>query len=516
MRLLVANRAEVAVRIMRTAADLDIETVAVFSEDDRDALHTRVAAAKVALPGRGPAAYLDGARVIDAAHALHCDAIHPGYGLLSEDAAFAAAVEKAGLCFVGPRSSTLAEWGDKHRALARAESLQVPVLPRTGLLDDVAPAAGLMAEFGSVVLKAVAGGGGRGLRIVEDVAELATALIACREEARRSFASDAVYAERYLRPARHIEVQVLGDGATVRSLGTRDCSLQRRRQKVVEVAPAILPAPVLHSMESAAVRMAEQEGFLGLGTFEFLVSPSHDLYFIECNPRLQVEHTVTEAVTGLDLVALQLYIAQGATLEQLGLSTPPSARGWAMQLRIYAESYDEQGRIQPAGGELREFSEPSGPGVRVDSAVVLGQSINPRFDSLLAKLIVHAPDASSGLRRARRALREFHIDGLATNQGYLNALLARPEIEDWTVFTDLIDGLPLVASKRTDQRAAHAAVPDERGTLQAPLRAEVVAVGAVSGQAVEAGAELVVLEAMKMHHVVAAPTALTVDEVLVS
>ncbi|MEO1335597.1 MAG: biotin carboxylase N-terminal domain-containing protein, partial [Myxococcota bacterium] len=243
-RLLVANRAEVAVRIMRTATDLGIETVAVFSEDDRDAPHTQVADHKASLLGQGPAAYLDGPRIVQTARALDCDAVHPGYGLLSEDAAFAEAVESAGLRFVGPRPATLAAWGDKHQALTQAEALDVPILPRTGLLETAEPVADFMREHGAVVLKAVAGGGGRGLRVVDAPEALTSALQACREEARRAFGADEVYAERYLRPARHIEVQILGDGTSVVSLGTRDCSLQRRRQKVIELAPAELPDSV--------------------------------------------------------------------------------------------------------------------------------------------------------------------------------------------------------------------------------------------------------------------------------
>ncbi|HQC99306.1 MAG TPA: biotin carboxylase N-terminal domain-containing protein, partial [Aquabacterium sp.] len=371
-KLLIANRGEVAVRIARAAQDLGIATVAVFSRDDAGALHTQLADTAVALDATGPAAYLDIASLIAAARAQGCDAVHPGYGFLSERADFAQACADAGLVFIGPTPAQLALFGDKASARALAAEHGVPLLPGTGTatLDDVTaffaeqrarnPACGLM-------LKAVAGGGGRGMRAVTDPAALPEAYARCSAEALAAFGVGAVYAERLIPRARHLEVQVLGDGRQVMALGERECTLQRRFQKLVEIAPSpgLNPA-IRQQLIDAALRLAQASSYRGLGTFEFLVdndSPDLPLVFIEANPRLQVEHTVTEAVTGVDLVAAQIAVAAGQTLAQLGLDPahPPAAHGVAIQWRINAETLDDAGQARPSSGRLSRCDLAQGP-----------------------------------------------------------------------------------------------------------------------------------------------------------
>ncbi len=500
-RVLVANRGEIALRIIRTARDLGIETVAVFSADDRRHPHVAAADRVVSLPGEGPSAYLDGARIVDVAGTEGCDAVHPGYGLLSERAAFAKLCEQAGLRFVGPSSATLEALADKRQALGLAEAIGVPVLERTEILTDVADAEAFMRQVRQpIMLKATSGGGGRGLRVVEGMDQLPAAFRACRSEAERAFGEGGLYAERLLLDARHVEVQIVADGVHARHLGERDCSLQRRRQKIVEVAPAPnLPEPVKQGLFEAAETLARDTHYRGLGTFEFLVAGDGSWFFIECNPRLQVEHTITEEITGLDLVAIQLRLAGGENLEQVGLRETPAPRGLAIQLRLYAESVDEGGRVGPAEGIVQRFSPATGPGVRVDAAVVVGAPINPRFDPLLGKVIVRVPqpDLSAGLRRAARALDEFQIDGVDTNLRDLRALVDEPNVRAWRVSTGFIDA-------RQSSRAPITAGPST-GEVTAPLRAEVVAVLVKPGDTVPAGTELVILEALKMHHAVTAP-----------
>ena len=434
-KLLIANRGEIAVRIARTAAEMEIGTVAVYSQDDAASLHTRVTDEAHPLKGSGPAAYLDIDQIVQAATALGCEAVHPGYGFLSENAAFARACQAAGLTFVGPSPETLELFGDKGRARALAAQCGAPVLPGT----DGATSLEAAREFldglgpgGMVMVKAVSGGGGRGMRPAGTQDQLTEAFERCASEAATAFGDGALYVEEFLPRARHVEVQIAGDGQVVSHLWDRECSLQRQRQKVIEVAPAgALPLEVRERLFEAAIALGRAARYRGLGTVEFLVAGER-MVFIEANARLQVEHTVTEAVTGLDLVRLQFELARGRTLADLGLTQAevPRPRGMAVQARVNLETMAADGSARPAGGVLSAFEPPSGPGVRVDGFGYAGYRTSARFDSLLAKLIVHAGAGGlpAALAKARRALSEFRIDGAATNIAFLQGLLAHPDV----------------------------------------------------------------------------------------
>ncbi|PRY48522.1 biotin-dependent enzyme [Geodermatophilus tzadiensis] len=505
-RLLVANRGDVAVRVLRTAAALGLATVAVAPEDDAGALHVRRADAWVRLPGAGPAAYLDVAAVVGAAREAGADALHPGWGFLAESPDLARACADAGITFVGPDPGALALFGDKTAARARAAALDLPVLAATEGDPDLATATRFLAGLGegaAVMVKARAGGGGRGVRPVRDPAELAGALERCRSEARAAFGDGAVYVERLLPGARHVEVQVAGDGAAVVALGDRDCSLQRRRQKLVEVAPAPgLDDALRTRLAGYATALCGSASYRGLATVEFLVR-GEEVAFLEVNPRLQVEHTVTEEVTGLDLVEVALRLAGGATLAELELRTPPPARGVAVQARVNAETLLPDGSVQPAAGVLERFVPPTGRGVRVDTAAEPGGEVSPRYDPLLAKVVVHDRDLPRALAGTARALAELDVAGVATNRDLLTTLLALPEPAAGQATTDLVDAR--LADLVPDRPALAPAVVDGVLPVTAPLSGAVVEVLAAEGDAVAAGATLVVLEAMKMEHVVTAP-----------
>ena len=366
-KLLIANRGEIAVRIARTAAEMGISTVAVFSQDDAASLHTRKTDEAHGLTGSGPAAYLDIAQMVETARAYGCDAVHPGYGFLSENAAFARACAEAGITFVGPTSETLELFGDKGRARALAQQCKVPVLPGTDgatTLDEARAFLKSLGKGGAVMVKAVAGGGGRGMRPASSLKELEQAFERCASEAKAAFGDDALYVEQFLSRARHIEVQIVGDGQSVSHLWDRECSLQRQRQKVVEIAPAdTVPEALRAQLFSAAISLGEAAAYRSLGTVEFLVDSSlgadhpDRFVFIEGNARLQVEHTVTEEVTGLDLVRLQLQIAAGRTLAELSLTQDrvPAPRGHAVQVRVNLETMAPDGSAKPAGGTLSVF-----------------------------------------------------------------------------------------------------------------------------------------------------------------
>jgi acetyl/propionyl-CoA carboxylase alpha subunit len=452
-RLLIANRGEVAIRIARAAAGLGLPSVAIYSEDDARSLHTRRADNARPLRGRGPAAYLDAAQIIAAAKDAGCDAIHPGYGFLSEDPAFAQRCAEAGLTFVGPRPEILGLFGDKARARMLAERLGVPVLPGSetaASLDHARAFLASLGDDGAMMIKAVAGGGGRGMRVVRAGEDVAEAYARCQSEAQSAFGQPAVYVEQLLARARHIEVQLLGDGTgAVTHLWERDCTLQRRHQKLVEIAPAPgLPPAVRNGIIAAAVRLAAEARLDSLCTFEFLLdtpAPGGDArwYFIEANPRLQVEHTITEEITGVDLVRAQLQFAAGHTLadlalEQRDISQP---RGCAIQLRINMETMAHAGTVRPSGGTLAAFEPPSGPGVRVDTFAYAGYTISPAFDSLLAKLIVHAPsgDIAAAAAHAYRALCEFRVEGVETNIPLLQNLIVHPDVASSAVHTRFVE-----------------------------------------------------------------------------
>lgn len=529
-KVLVANRGEVALRIVRALHDLGIASVAVYADDDAASPHVQAASAAVALGATGPAAYLDGARLIAIAQAQGCDAVHPGYGFLSERADFARACAEAGLRFIGPTPAQLALFGDKAQARALAQQQGVPLMPGTQTAVSLEEAQAFFAQHAhaGIVIKAIGGGGGRGMRAVASADDLPAAYARCRSEAQAAFGVDGVYVERLMGNARHIEVQVLGDGREVIALGERECTLQRRFQKVVEIAPSpSLPAPLRERITAAALDMARAVDYQGLGTFEFLVDlASADLpfVFIECNPRLQVEHTITEEVTGVDLVQAQIALAAGRRLRDIGLdpAAPPTVLGFAVQWRINAETLDAQGNATPGSGTLSRFDLPAGPGVRVDTHGAAGATPSPHYDTLLAKLIVHtrSPRFADALRRSQRALAECRIEGVATNLALLQALAARPEMESQQVHTRWLESvLPylLDASKNiaasaypssaSGQKDSNFSMPAPERAVLAPMPARLVQLSVAEGDVVAAGAELAVLEAMKMEHVLLAPHA---------
>lgn len=481
--ILIANRGEIALRVAHAAADLGLASTPVHAAE--------------------PAAYLDVPGLIGRARAAGCDAVHPGYGFLSERADFAEACAAAGLVFIGPTPAQLAGLGDKVMARALALECGVPVLPGTvGAVGAAEAADFLAAQRGApIVLKAVAGGGGRGMRVVHDAESLPQAWRHCVAEAAGAFGRAEVYAERWLERPRHVEVQVLGDGHDIVVLGDRDCSLQRQHQKLVELAPAPrLPGTLRTRLHAAALAMARAIGCQSLVTFEFLLGDvEQGFVFIEANPRLQVEHTVTEAVTGLDLVQLQIRVAQGERLAKLGLLRSPRPRGAAVQWRLNAEGLNAQGQALPAEGTVRRWAPPGGAGVRVDSALAPGQVVGGGFDSLLAKIVVSAPadDMGALLRRSRRALAGCALEGVENNLPLLRALAESPLLQAWNVHTGLVQQLAAALPA--------AAVPDSRHELRAPMAGRVVALEVPAGTAVPAGATLALVEAMKMQHALAAP-----------
>ncbi|MEV4603229.1 acetyl-CoA carboxylase biotin carboxylase subunit [Amycolatopsis sp. NPDC049253] len=444
-KLLIANRGEIAVRILRTAHALDLATVVVCSEADRDSLAARTAGEAVVV-GPPPArdSYLNSAAVVQAAVDTGADAVHPGFGFLSENAEFAQLVLDAGLTWVGPAPSAIRLMGDKVAAREAARRAGVPVLAGSdGPLDVTADPLAVAREVGfPLVLKASAGGGGRGIRLVTDPADFLGALDLTRSEARASFGDDTMYLERFVERARHVEVQVLGDGSRVIHLGDRDCTMQRRSQKVLEEAPAPdLPDEVRERIRSSSVDLAKACSYSGVGTVEFLYDPvRQEAAFIEMNTRLQVEHPVTELVTGVDLVEQQLRIARG---EELGLAQADvTFTGHAFESRINAEDPDRG--FLPSPGTISALTWPSGPGVRVDSGVAAGDAVAPYYDSMIAKLIVHGPDRTAAIARMTEALRGVEITGIATTVGLQLDLFARPElaaVEHHTKFIETTPGL---------------------------------------------------------------------------
>jgi acetyl-CoA carboxylase biotin carboxylase subunit len=414
-RVLVANRGEIAVRVIRALHELGCEAVAVYSTADRDALHVKLADRAVCI-GPPPAAesYLRIPNVVAAAETTGCEAVHPGYGFLAENPAFAAACEDNNLVFVGPGPAVMEQMGDKISAKRAMDAAGVPTVPGTGeagSLSDVREAA---AEIGyPVLLKASAGGGGKGMRLVVTPDELAAAFQTAANEAEAAFGDATLYLEKALVPARHVEIQVLCDAhGNVLTLGERECSIQRRHQKLIEESPSAALVPeTREEMEAAAERACSAVGYLNAGTFEFLLGPDGAFYFIELNARLQVEHPVTELCTGLDLVQEQLRIAAG---DPLSLTGRAPRRGHAIELRINAE--DPARDFMPAPGTITRFRPPLGPGVRLDTGIVEGTSVTPHYDSLLAKLVVWAEDRPRAIARALRALDELELEGVPTTQ----------------------------------------------------------------------------------------------------
>ncbi len=414
-KLLVANRGEIAVRIIRAAKELDLRTVAVFSEADKDSLAVRYADEAVCIgPPPASKSYLNVEAIIAAAHQTGAGAIHPGYGFLSENARFAEAVAAAGLAFVGPTPETIRTMGDKAAARATARAAGVPiVLGSDGEVADLDQALAAARRIGfPVMLKASAGGGGRGIRVAVDEAAFEQHFHTAQAEAAAAFGSGMLYLERFLNHARHLEVQVLGDGNRVVHCFERECSLQRRRQKVWEEAPSpAIDDATREALCTSAVRLAERVGYRGAGTLEYLYDDdTGEFFFIEMNTRIQVEHPVTEMITGIDLVRSTILIAQGQPLELAQADV--MMRGAAIEVRINAEDPDKN--FRPSPGRVGTLTLPAGPGVRVDTMLYPGAVVPPYYDSLLAKIVVHAETRELALARLRRALDEFEIDGLVT------------------------------------------------------------------------------------------------------
>ncbi len=525
-KLLIANRGEIAIRVARAAAELGIRSVAVYSQDDAASLHRDLADEAHPLAASGPAAYLDGPALVEAALAAGCDAVHPGYGFLSESAAFARLCIEGGLTFVGPDPETLELFGDKARARALAQELGLPLAQGVeggATLADIRAFQASLRPGQALMIKAVAGGGGRGIRRVEPSEDPAAAFEACTREAQAAFGDGRLYAEQLILHARHIEVQVAGDGDEAVAIHDRECSIQRRRQKLIEVAPAPNLTPtVREGMREAALRLATAARCRGLVTVEFLLEPDGRFVFMEANPRLQVEHTVTEAVTGLDLVQAQLRLAGGARLADLSLEGA-AARGYAIQLRVNLETMAADGAISSdAGGTLTRYEAPSGPGVRVDGYGYAGYATSPAFDSLIAKLIVSSAqdDLATCAAKADRAAAEFRIEGVATNLALLRAVLERPEFADGRADTGFLEAelaalvaraqaLAPLALTAVPQRAPAPAevLPEGAVAVTAPVRGVLIGFDAVAGEIVRAGQAVAVLEAMKMQHVVTAPAA---------
>ena len=568
-KLLIANRGEIAIRITEAAAELGLTTAAVFSEDDAKSLHVIRADEAHQLRGAGAAAYLDGEQIIAVAQEAECDAVHPGYGFLSENAAFARHCAAAGITFVGPRPELLELFGDKVRSREVARQCEVPVLAGSTGPTSLAEAQAFLQSGpagAAIVIKAVAGGGGRGMRVVRRLEDVEEAYNRCQSEARAAFGNGAVYVERFMPTARHIEVQILGDrSGNIMHLWERECTVQRRHQKLVEMAPSpSITVETRDQLVSAALRMAQSVRYESLGTFEFLVNTTNSkeatLAFIEANPRLQVEHTVTEEVSGVDLVQAQLQLAAGQSLAELGLDTLSHGkpRGFAIELRINAESMADDASVRPANGALNVFEVPAGPGLRVDSYAYAGYSTNPRFDPLLAKLIAHSPSPHfvEAVNKAYRALCKFRIEGVTTNLGFLQALLQHPDFRANRLHTGFIE--ENIAELAASARSAHRRLYFERASqsrtvgakidasdplaildlgksaapqgeqpmhdqvvqplpaydlegpegaiaLRAPMQGTIVSIDANEGAVIAQGQQLIVMEAMKMEHVLTAP-----------
>ena len=569
-RLLIANRGEIAIRIARTAADLGIAGIMIYSQDDAECLHVRAGEEALPLSGSGPPAYLDGPQILRLALETGCDAIHPGYGFLSENSAFARLCNNAGVVFVGPSPEALTLFGDKVQARALAKRIGAPVLPGSigvATLEDAERFFSGLGEGRAVMLKAVAGGGGRGMREVHALADMAGAFERCRSEAQQAFGNGELYVEQLFARARHVEVQILGDGTEVAHLWDRECSAQRQRQKLIETAPAFgLTADMRAKLLQLSVALGRAVNYRGLATIEFLVDQDAGgalpFAFIEANPRLQVEHTVTEAITGLDLVRIQLQLAAGGTLAKMGLRqfAIPPPRGVAIQARVNLEAMTADGTARPTGGTLLLYEPASGPGIRIDGCGYAGYRTSSKFDSLLAKVIVHSADdgLAAAARKAGRALSEFRIAGVGTNIPFLRALLRTPAFAAGEVHTRFIEEhagslcaqaaelAPAETPKRragaklesTDplavlehgknhaqasaatpaphEHAADIAGPEGTRSVPAPLQGTVINIAVAVGDAVREGDPILIMESMKMEHVIGSPVSGVIRAINVS
>jgi acetyl-CoA/propionyl-CoA carboxylase, biotin carboxylase, biotin carboxyl carrier protein len=564
-KVLVANRGEIAVRIFRTLRELGIGSVAVYSDADRAARHVAVADEAHALGGLTAAeSYLVVEKLVDAACRSGADAVHPGYGFLAENARFAQAVEDAGLVWIGPPAAAIELMGSKTRARQAMRDAGVPIIP--GTTDPVGSAeevARLGEEIGyPLLIKAAAGGGGKGMKVVRGPEEAAQAFESARREGRSYFADESVYVERYLEDPRHVEVQVLADAhGNVVHLGERDCTIQRRHQKLVEETPSPAVTPELRErIGSIAVDAARAADYRSAGTIEGLLAPNGDYYFMEMNTRIQVEHTVTEEVTGLDLIREQVRVAAG---EPLSIRQEDvELRGHAIECRINAE--DPSNGFLPSPGRITAYREPAGPGVRVDSGVAAGSEISPLYDPMIAKLIVRDADREAARRRMLRALAEFEIGGVESLVGFHRALLEHPCFVAGETCHGLVESDELAArarelsngavpattaydgatgerstiaevdgrrvevkvivrepgyralARRRRERAASAAGAGGTGAVVSPMQGTVLDVKVQDGDSVAAGDVLCIVEAMKMENEVTAHTGGVVGDLAIA
>ena len=541
--ILIANRGEISIRIARACSDLGLESVAVYTTDDAASLHVQRSDRTAALSGVGAAGYLDVQAIIDAALSSNCQAIHPGYGFLSESEALATACAKAGLTFVGPSPEVLALFGDKVSArIAAAEcGIQTPAGTTGAMtLEQLHAYFKTLKAGGGMMIKASAGGGGRGMRVVKNAHEIDEAYARCRAEAQTSFGRADLYAEELINNARHIEIQILGDGTgCVTAFGERECSLQRSHQKLVEIAPSPSLSEALRAnIADAALKLAAHVKYRGLGTFEFLVErdATERFVFIEANPRLQVEHTITEAIYDVDLVQAQIRVCLGATLADLRLTQDHvhGPRGCAVQMRLNMETMQAGGGALPSGGTITGYAMPGGPDVRVDGFGYVSYRTSSNYDSLLAKIIVHSPsmDYTRLLRKARRALDETVVSGIQTNRDFLIAMMAHADVAANDVSTRWIDE-NISELLRTAQSSANASAPPALETsgpavalsesvpegwvaVRAPMQGSVALIDVKLHDGVRAGQQLLILEAMKMQHVVLAASDGFVREILVA
>jgi acetyl-CoA carboxylase, biotin carboxylase subunit len=456
-KILIANRGEIATRIIWACKELGISTVAVYSEADRDSLHVRFADEAICIgPPPSVKSYLNIPSIISAAEIANVDAIHPGYGFLAENAYFAEVCEACNINFIGPRPDSIKLMGDKAQARAAMKAAGMPITPGyDGIIEDEEEAARIAAKIGyPVIIKASAGGGGRGMRIVRNQDELITALPAAQQEAQHAFNNPAVYIEKYIEVARHIEIQVLGDAfGNVIHLGERECSIQRRHQKLIEESPSPVLTPALRKeMGEAAVKACKEIGYISAGTMEFLLDENMNYYFMEMNTRIQVEHPVTEMVTNTDLVREQILIADGQRIEfEQGEIV---FNGHAIECRINAESPTT---YAPSPGLITTLNLPGGPGVRVDTAAYPGWVVPPHYDSLIAKLIVHHRTRELAITRMRRALEAFIVEGIETSIPLHQRILADADFQAGNLSTKFMERfIATKAAKKSEQRAGAA------------------------------------------------------------
>ncbi len=442
-KVLIANRGEIAMRVIRACKELGIKTVAVYSTADKDSLHVKLADESVCIgPPPSLLSYLNINAIISAAELTDSEAIHPGYGFLSENARFAEICEQCGITFIGPSSYSMKVMGDKISARQAVIKENVPILPGTKEgVKDVEEAVKIAKEIGfPVIIKATAGGGGRGMKIVHSPAALPNAFATARAEAQSGFGNPEVYIEKYCERPRHVEIQILGDKhGNVIHLGERDCSIQRRHQKIIEEAPSVISTPELRAaMGEAAVRAAKAVGYSSAGTIEFLVDKDNNFYFMEMNTRVQVEHPVTEMITGIDIVQEQIRVAFGEKLRYA--QSDVKINGHAIECRINAE---DPVKFTPSPGKITSYHTPGGLGVRVDSFVYDGYTVVPHYDSLIAKLIVHAESREAAIRRMARALDEYIVEGIKTTIPFHKRIMANKDFIEGNIDTSFLERIVL-------------------------------------------------------------------------